>query len=229
MVNILNDIENLFFPDLCLGCNILLLSNESVICTSCRHQIPLTNFHTIKANPIEKIFYGRFPVKAATSFLFFEKETLVQKLIHKLKYQKQQHIGTFLGEWMGDILAEDNNYQNIDYVVPVPLHPKKIKKRGYNQVTHFARELAKKLNASYNDAILERTQHSATQTLKNRIIRSEEITSVFTINNTLLFQNKHVLLVDDIVTTGATLEACAHEILKTKNVSLSVATMAYTQ
>lgn len=228
MVNILNDIESLFFPELCLGCDTMLFKNEKVICSSCRHRLPLTDYHRIKNNPIEKIFYGRVEIEKATAFLNFEKGSITQKLIHQLKYNKREEFGSMIGSWMADQLYCYEYFSTVDIVIPVPLHKKKERKRGYNQVAQFAKHMAKGLKVDYNDAALIRIAHSKTQTLKNRIMRWNDNTSVFSLTDMNELSGKHILLVDDIITTGATLEACAKEIQKTKNVKISIATIAVT-
>jgi len=228
LVNILNDIESLFFPDLCLGCESLLLYNEKVICAQCRHQLPLTNYHALKNNPIEKMFYGRVAIENATAFLHFEKKGLVQQLIHQLKYKGQEQIGTFIGEWMAHELKEYNTYSDIDMIIPVPLHKKRLNERGYNQVTFFAKSISKGINASYRDTILLRTSYMQTQTFKNRNTRWQNDTSIFSIQKTANLEGKHILLVDDVVTTGATLEACVKAFEHIRNIKISILTIAVT-
>ena len=228
-IKIINDIHTILFPRVCFGCNATMVNNERYLCTVCRHKLPLTNFHRVQENPIEKIFYGRVPVKAATSFLFFEKNGIVQELIHQLKYRNQEEIGAFLGDWMGPELNEHPVFNTIDVVIPVPLHKNKFKKRGYNQVTLFAKHLAKHLNATYVNNVLLKTSKTKTQTLKNRLSRWLNTQEVYELSSAVKLENKHILLVDDIITTGATLESCATTVLQAKNCTISIATMAYTK
>ncbi len=228
-IKIINDIHTILFPRVCFGCNATMVNNERYLCTVCRHKLPLTNFHRVQENPIEKIFYGRVPVKAATSFLFFEKNGIVQELIHQLKYRNQEEIGAFLGDWMGPELSKHPVFNTIDVVIPVPLHKNKFKKRGYNQVTLFAKHLAKHLNATYVNNVLLKTSKTKTQTLKNRLSRWLNTQEVYELSSAVKLENKHILLVDDIITTGATLESCATTVLQAKNCTISIATMAYTK
>lgn len=228
MVNILNDIESLFFPNLCLGCNSLLFKNEKIICANCRHELPLTNYHKMDANPMEKIFYGRVQIENATAFLNFEKKNIVQQLIHQLKYKGHEEIGKMIGDWMANELSNYKEYQHIDLVIPVPLHRKKYRKRGYNQVTEFAKSMAKGIGAVYDEKTLIRITNTKTQTLKSRVMRWNTDNAVFSLNNVPELEGKHILLVDDIITTGATLEACARTLQKAKNMRISIATMGIT-
>jgi ComF family protein len=180
-------------------------------------------------NPIMKIFYGRIPLKSATSFLFFEKGSIVQQIMHYLKYKNQESISTFLGDWMGQELKEEKAYTSVDVVVPVPLHKKKLRKRGYNQVAGFGKQLAKHLDAVYIDDLLIKSTKTKTQTFKDRVTRWYQNKHLFQVTNTSMLQNKHILLVDDIITTGATIEACATALNSIPGITISVASMAYTK
>lgn len=216
---------NIFFPDLCRACNNILLTEEKIICSNCRHILPQSEFHKYDDNPVKKIFYGRVNVQFASSFLIFHKKGLVQKLIHNLKYKGQQDIGTTLGYWYGEKLKRETNLK-IDFVVGVPLHKKKEKKRGYNQVDTFSIAIAKCLNAKYSKNNLIRVYNSKTQTKKSRLNRWENMKEIFFLQDINMFENKNILLIDDIITTGATLEACSNEILKSKNVTINIVTIA---
>ncbi len=216
---------NLLFPKVCSGCGEILSKHEIVLCLQCRHELPLASHH-LNGNPAMKdIFYGRFAVENATALFQFQKKGMTQELMHNLKYRGQKQISNFFGKWLGSELSEINEYQNIDLVIPVPLHKQKLKKRGYNQVEGFGKEIAKALNIEYCDTVLIKVSKTSSQVFKQRLTRfnSEEI---FTVKNTELIMNKHILLVDDIVTTGATLENCASQLLNGSNVKISLATMA---
>ncbi len=210
----------------CFGCNAQLSRGEHVLCTVCRHELPLTDHNFVEENLVDRIFYGRIPIKKAASFLFFAKQGIVKQLLHHLKYKNQEHIGAFLGEWCGVLLENEDYLKTVDIVVPVPLHHKKKKKRGYNQVTLFARHIALAIQADYCEDILIKKRNVKTQTKKDRQLRWENARDVFALADTLTFNPKHILLVDDVITTGATIEACAHTLLKIEGVEISVLSMA---
>lgn len=216
---------NLLFPKVCNGCSEMLQSSENVICTTCRHQLPLTCQHRSGNQGMKKIFYGRIPLENATSLLLFQKKGITQQLLHNLKYRGQQEIGAFLGNWLGSELAEHPDFKGVDLVIPVPLHRKKRRIRGYNQVSRFAIEIAKKLGADYSESILLKKTGTRSQVFKNRLTRSQTH-QIFELRETELLKGKHVLVVDDIVTTGATLENCALALIKNGDVIVSFATMA---
>lgn len=217
---------NLFFPKVCYACNFLLSDNEKYVCTSCRHKLPVTNFHFNNDDTVKRVFYGRVPIENATALLRFEKKGLTQTLIHNLKYKGFEDIGLFLGNWLGSELKQTNAYSNIDLVIPVPLHKKKLRKRGYNQVTIFAKQIAKHLDAEYVEDVLVKTTNTSSQVNKSRISRWFNNQEIFGAMNTHKLNNKHILLVDDIITTGATLEACSEILQKNNGVKISIATMA---
>lgn len=228
----LKDLVNLLFPKLCYACSAILSDNEKDICTSCRHDLPVTNFHKNKDNAATKVFYGRVVLEHATSLLWFQKKGLVQHLLHNLKYRGHEKIGEILGQWIGHELKNSPYYTNIDMVIPVPLHKSKMKKRGYNQVSKFGQEIAKILDAEYNDHILLKKSDTKTQVFKTRLGRWDNSKSIFTTNKTSYIDGKHVLLVDDIITTGATIESCANSLFNAhinKKIKLSVASMAIAQ
>lgn len=225
----LKSLLNLFFPPVCGGCNSFLLTNEKVICTLCRHHIPLTNHHLLTENEAFKKFYGRIPLEYASAFVYFHKKGIVQELIHKLKYKGHEEIGAVLGHWYAQDLKESIHLNTINMIIPVPLHKKKLKERGYNQVSTFGKALSAEFNISYEDSILIRTVYSKTQSKKNLLDRSEGISAVFDVSFTEEHHNKHFLLVDDVITTGATLEACARALLKIPGAKISIVCMAMAQ
>lgn len=220
---------NLFFPKSCAGCNSFLLKNEYVICTECRHEIPLTNHHKIKNNEAYSKFYGRIPIEFASAFVYFHKKGIVQEMIHKLKYKGHEEIGTAIGFWYAEDLKNYLEINDVDFIIPVPLHPKRLKERGYNQVTTFGESLSESLNIKYNDTILMRTIYSKTQTTKSILGRSSVIESIFDVKFNNRHYNKHFLLIDDVITTGSTLEACSRAILKIPGAKISIVCMAMTQ
>ena len=226
LAKIINEIHNILLPLVCFGCNARLSRGESVLCTVCRHELPLTDYDFTDENPVDRIFYGRIPIKKAASFVFFAKNGIVKNLLHHLKYKNQEQIGAFLGEWYGALLENVQELQAVDVVIPVPLHPKKLKKRGYNQVALFAQRIANSIDAPYRDDVLIKTVNTKTQTKKDRQLRWENTKSVFQLNSEAPKQFKHVLLVDDVITTGATLEACAKTISEIPDVQISLLSIA---
>lgn len=228
-MSIVKEIFNIFYPEICVCCKHQLTTNEKTICISCRHDLPVTSFTNEKGNLVEKIFYGRVLVQEATSLFYFLKKGKVQQLIHELKYNKQQQVGTFIGDWLGEEILESERFKTIDCIIPVPLHKKKQKQRGYNQVTTFGQSLSQKLNIPFYENVLVKTTSTKTQTKKLRLDRWKNAEHQFNIQNIELIENKHVLIIDDIITTGATLEACILSIKNAKNSTISIASMAYTK
>lgn len=222
----LNSFINLFFPKVCAGCHSLLMTNEIVLCTNCRHEMPLTQYYLDSNNEAVKKFYGKIEIEHASAFLYFNKKGMVQELIHNLKYKRNEEIGTVLGNWYVEDLKNIQLKTPFSAVIPVPLHQKKFRERGYNQVTTFGNALAKGLNIGYDDSILFRKKYSKTQSKKNLLGRSEGIENVFDVNYSEENRNKHFLLVDDVLTTGATLEACSRALLKIPGVKISIVCMA---
>lgn len=225
----LKHLINLFFPRICAGCTTILLTNETVICTSCRHHMPLTNHHLTTENEAYKKFYGRIPVEHASAFLYFHKKGMVQELIHNLKYKGHEEIGTLLGHWYGSDLKQILDSDKPDLIIPVPLHRKKYKERGYNQVNTFGLALSEELGIAYKKDLLVRTKYSKTQSKKNLLGRSEDIENLFDVVFTEKDHGKHFLLIDDVITTGSTLEACSRALLKIPNIKISIVCMAMAQ
>lgn len=222
----LKSLVNLFFPKVCYACLNHLNDNEDMVCISCRHNLPVTNFHFNDDDSVLKVFYGRAKVESATALFRFEKKGNVQHLIHGLKYKGYENISPFLGDWLGGELKTLKQYQTIDAVVPVPLHKNKLKTRGYNQVDGFGKQIALALNAEYVNDVLLKVTNTASQTNKKRFARWNQTDEQFTLQNAECIENKHLLLVDDIITTGATLEACINVLNQAKNVKISIACMA---
>jgi len=220
---------NLFFPKVCYACSNYLGDNEKHICTSCRHDLPVTNFHFENDDTIKKVLYGRAKIENATSLLMFQKRGIVQQLLHNLKYRGHETIGKVLGEWLGNELKSISDYKSIEMVIPVPLHKRKRRKRGYNQVAKFGIEIANALDVPYVDSVLLKIAATKTQVFKKRIARWDNTDELFTAQYISKIDGKHILLVDDIITTGATIEACCNVLCKAKDVKISVATMAIAQ
>ncbi len=220
---------NLFYPEVCAGCDALLLSDEYVICTECRHEIPLTYHSTNAQNEAMSKFYGRVPIENAIAFIYFHKKGIVQQLIHRLKYRGQQQIGTAIGHWFSSDLKPLVENQKIQTIVPVPIHSRRLRERGYNQVSTFGQSLAKDLQIKYDPEILSRAVYSKTQTRKGLFGRSDLKENVFESHFSPDQHNMHFLLIDDVLTTGATLEACSRALLEIPGARVSIACMAFTQ
>ena len=215
----------LVFPHVCDGCGSDLLNEESQLCLRCLNSMPETNFEKYVSNPVEKIFWGRLSLVSATAHFYFTKESLMQRLMHQFKYRGNKDLGLQFGRLMGISLKESNRFDTIDALVPLPLFPSKEKKRGYNQATILCEGIAEILSLPVLKNIIIRPQHTDTQTKKGRIERWKNIEGKFELINAGAIQNKHLLLIDDVVTTGATLEACGCELLEANNVRLSIATL----
>jgi ComF family protein len=227
--NMLNSVLNLFFPKICSGCEGLLLQNETVICIQCRHDLPLTNHHLNLENEMFKKFYGRIPILYASSLFYFNKKGIVQELIHNLKYRGHQEIGQTLGNWYAEDLKNIANLKTVDYIIPVPLHKQKLKERGYNQLTTFGETLSRNLGIPYNSTILIRNSYAKTQSKKNLEGRIEGMDAVFEAVFLEEYHNKHFLLLDDVITTGATLESCCRALEKIPNARISIVCIAMAQ
>jgi ComF family protein len=216
----------LFFPKLCPACGENLPPSGDDICTSCNVTLPFTNFHLKKDNLFTERFWGRVPIETGSSMFLFNKGSRVQNLLHNLKYNGKKEIGEILGRKFGRSLRMSPHYLGIDVIVPVPLHPEKEFLRGYNQSEMFARGLSESMRVPYLKEALKRVEFTESQTKKNRLSRLENVKDVFQVQKANLLVDKHVLLVDDVMTTGSTLEACANELLKVKGTQVSMVTIA---
>lgn len=219
--NLLRDFAGLFYPRVCAACADTLMRNEHLFCTTCRYELPRTNFHNDAENDVAKTFWGRLPIVNASAHFYFHKGGRVQELLHKLKYKGQQEIGIELGRMIGRDLVS-SQFNEIDIVVPVPLHKKKLRKRGYNQSECIARGISETLGKPLDNKTLCRVIANPTQTRKHRYERWANVDGIFALSNPQNIVNKHVLLVDDVLTTGATLEACASALFQAENVKVSI-------
>ncbi|WP_159019003.1 ComF family protein [Algibacter sp. L3A6] len=219
-------VVNIFFPKVCYACLGTLNDNEDAICVDCRHDLPVTNFHLDDSDAVKKVLYGRCKIEHGTALFRFEKKSLVQQLIHGLKYRGYQNIGFVLGNWLGGELQELEAYRDVDVVIPVPLHKKKLRSRGFNQVEKFGQQIAEALNAEYLDQVLVKISNNKSQTTKGRIARLINSDELFALEHRELIESKHILIVDDLITTGATLEACILILNQAKNIKISIATVA---
>lgn len=225
---LLNSISHLFYPHHCAGCGNDIIDDHQLLCLRCLHDLPVTHFHKQAQNPVEKLFWGRLPVATAFSYLFFTKDSMLQQLLHQLKYKGNKEIGFFLGQQMGMALQDSSRDIVIDAIVPLPLFPSREKKRGYNQATVISKGIADILKVPVLDAVVFRTKSTETQTHKSRVERWQNMEGKFLVKNKEAIANKNILLVDDVITTGATLEACGQVLLKEGLASLHIGSLAYT-
>ncbi len=226
LLKYLEDFLGLIYPELCLACAKNLPPGNEAVCIQCQYYLPKTDFHTYKENPFAEHFWGRVKIEAGTALYHFVKSGRTQKLIHNLKYKHKTEIGVNLGRLYGKTLREAPIFKEVDLILPVPMHPRKEKKRGYNQCDLFARGLSETMEVPWSKNILIKNEDTATQTKKTRQERFDNVKSAFELLNPKALRGKHVLIVDDVITTGATLEACAHKILEIPGVKVSMATIA---
>ena len=221
-----NSILHILFPHVCDGCGSDIIDEESSLCMKCIAEMLETNFHLHSNNPVEKIFWGRLPIINATAQYYFIKESLMQHLMHQLKYKGTRELGKQLGRLMGYDLQKTNRFNKVDFLIPLPLFPSKEKRRGYNQATILCEGIAEVMNVEILRDAITRTQFTETQTRKGRIERWQNMEGKFELMKPEKIRDKNILLVDDVITTGATLEACGHELLQASP-KLSIATLCY--
>jgi len=225
ITQVLQDFVSLFFPNYCFACEDSLVKGEEIICTRCLLEMPKTDFHIHRENEFYLKLYGRVPVKCVLALFKFSKNSRVQQLLHTLKYQNRPEIGVKLGRYYGSIL--EHGYRGeFDLVIPVPLHKNRQRQRGYNQSAEFGKGLAETMGIVFDDDILERITTTETQTKKTKLLRWKNVKHVFNVRNPDRLSGKRVLLVDDVITTGATLESCAEKILEHRVQALSIACIA---
>lgn len=222
------NIVHLLYPGICAGCGSDLLSGNNLICAECMNEMPLTGFYMHQSNPVEKIFRGRIPVVTASAYAYFSKDSVVQNLLHSLKYASNKEAGIYMGRMIGRQLklCEWNN--DLHALIPLPLHSRKQKKRGYNQAEMICEGMSSEMNVPVLNDVIARRKNTETQTHKTRMERWNNIESKFELKKATGIMNKHILLVDDVITTGATLESCGSELLKAEGLRLSIAAFAYT-
>jgi ComF family protein len=221
-----DDFLSLIYPRICMSCGKSLYQKEECICTFCLFHLPKTNFHLEEENPVSRLFWGKVNVHSAASFYYFSKGGKVQKLMHNLKYKGHMEIGVFLGKQYGKQLIASPLFNTVDYLVPVPMHRKKQKARGYNQSELIAVGLSESMNVPVDLKTLLKITKTESQTRKSRFSRWENVKEVFELRNADHFANKHILLVDDVITTGATLEGCIVQLSKVQGIRVSVASIA---
>lgn len=228
MISLIDNISSVFIAKSCLGCQQRLELFEKHLCTYCRHELPFTNYHTTDENPMKRTFQGRLDVEQATALFHFSKGSTVQELIHAIKYRGHTQLGVMLGDWLGHELKHIEGFSDIDLVIPVPLHPIRKMRRGYNQVDGFAKRLAFHLDRQFTKKHLLRKRFTKKMAFKGRLDRWTSLEQAFKVKGATALNGKHILLVDDVITTGATLEACAQALLTEAHVTISMACMAIT-
>ncbi len=228
-MTLINDFLSLIYPRHCEACANSLFKHETFICNHCRLNLPKSNYHKNAENELSRTFTGRVPLQNSLCFYLFEKNGKVQKLLHAIKYQNQKELALFIGDMYAKDLEKEQRVYNFDVIVPVPLHHKKLKARGFNQSEWFAKGLAEGLKKPLDVTAFERTQETSTQTKKKKYQRWENVDGIFNLKDKHTFVNKHVLLVDDVITTGATIEAAWMALKDVEGITLSVASIAFAE
>lgn len=230
-MSILTDIKDsllhLVFPHVCEGCGSDTLASSHFICLQCLSQLPQTFFEAHSNNPVEKLFWGRLAITSASAQYYYTKESVLQQIVHAFKYRGNKALGFYLGQLMGQQLAAANRFTHIDALVPLPLFPSKERSRGFNQSTVLCEGIASILQKPVLKDAMERNSYTESQTKKTRIERWQNIKDRFEVAQPAALRGKHILLVDDIITTGATLEACGREIVEDGGAELSIATLCF--
>jgi ComF family protein len=229
VAEIFNDFVSLVYPHYCLACKTGLAKGEDVICSKCILELPRTHYHADPHNPVFRRLDGRILVQHAFSFFHFRKGGKVQQLLHELKYNNHPEIGVTLGRVYADELLRCGFSNQFDVIIPIPLHASKRRRRGYNQSEEFAKGLSEILKAPCLIHPVERIVQTDTQTRKSKLMRWRNVSEVFRVNDIQAVSGIRILLVDDVITTGATVEACGRTLLEAGCSSLSIASMAYAE
>jgi ComF family protein len=223
---LLTDFIALLYPEICIGCGDALMHHDRMICFECSIDMPHTYFENHQDNPVEKLFWYKTTIEQAASVYFFSKKSRIQKMIHSFKYKGNDKAAIFMGELLGKKLLDSDRFSKIDQIIPVPLHPNKLKIRGYNQAEKIAEGMASILNVPVNTTALIRVSHNDTQTKKAIFNRWTNVKTIFKIDDSKSIENQHVLIVDDVITSGSTIEACANQILTIEGCKVSIASLA---
>ncbi len=224
--SLLEDFLHLIYPRTCAACGNSLYRYEALLCSYCLIHLPKTFYHKDDTNPLFHLFWGKIPIEMIASFYFYNKGNKVQHLVHQLKYKNRPEIGIYLGKTYGQYLKKVERFKEVDVIIPVPLHHSKLKKRGYNQAEKFAAGLSESMEIPYDVESFIRTAATETQTRKTKQERWENVKNKFDVTQPNEIIGKHILLVDDVITTGSTLEACAQILLRQEDVKISFASIA---
>jgi ComF family protein len=222
-----NAVIHFIFPHICEGCGSDLRSAESFLCLKCIDMLPYTDFHLYPANPVEKIFWGRLPVTHASAQFYFTKTSIIQRLMHQFKYHGNRQLGFYLGQLMGYSLSGSNRFLYLDALIPLPLFESRERRRGFNQAAVLCEGISSVLGIPVMKNVIKRSSFTETQTKKGRLERWKNMEGKFCLQEAISLVNKHVLLVDDVITTGATLESCGSELLRIPGIRVSIATLCY--
>ena len=226
-MTLINDFLSLIYPRHCEACSNNLFKHEMFVCNYCKLNLPKSNFHKNSVNELSSVFAGRIPFTNALSFYVFEKSGRVQKLLHAIKYQNQKGLAEFLGKQYANDLIKDNVFSDVDVIIPIPLHKNKLKLRGFNQSEWFAKGLATNLNIKLDLEVMVRKVETNTQTKKRKYERWENVEGIFELTDYEHLKNKHVLIIDDVITTGATIEAAWACIQNIEGIKISIAAIAF--
>lgn len=227
LVQLAEDFIGLVYPRLCVVCNGHLLKSEQGFCLTCEQELPRTYDELNPAeNPLAKVFWGRFPIEAAAACFVFTGQGKVQELVHNLKYNGRKDAGVAAGFYYGHVIKGISPFLTADLILPVPLHEDKLQTRGYNQAACFAKGLSEGMNIPYSETLLVRLKATSSQTRKNREERWDNVGDVFAVSSKKKLEGRHVIIVDDVITTGATLEACVLPLLNIKDIRISVVSLA---
>lgn len=227
LIDLWDDLISLLFPRICFGCGNQLLRNEAVICTDCYVLIPRTNYHMMEDNPVSQLFWGRCRMEKAAAFSFYARGSRIRKLIHSMKYKGIREIGYELGKIYGLSLKSSGFTDGVDLIVPVPLHPLKKRRKGFNQSEVISQGLSEATGLPVDNTSFIRVSASETQTKRARYERWINVEGIFRVVDENKLKRKHILLVDDVITTGSTIESCACEIQKVEGTKTSVVALAY--
>ena len=228
IAGVLRDATSLFLPRTCLACGKVLLENEGSICLTCRYNMPLTNFSSRRDNPMKLLFENILPIEAATAMFWFVGGTEWQRIIHSFKYYGRWLFAQKMGEWLGEELHDSGNFEGVNLIIPIPLHYRRRLKRGYNQSEQLALGVGRKMGVKCDFRSVRRSQYNDSQTSKSRSERWDNVEEIFDVRRAERLRGKHILLLDDVLTTGATMASCASAIVKAceGDVLISVASLS---